>query len=94
MVWWGIWLVAIDGNWDAWWTVCGPLVNTIMLTSVLGSAFQDNYMGARPEYRKLMARTRRFLPFPLSAETIAANEAKLGVADEPEATPAPEKTPV
>jgi steroid 5-alpha reductase family enzyme len=66
-VWWGIWLVAIDGNWSAWWTVAGPLANTIMLTSVLGSAFQDNYMGSRPDYQQLMARTRRFLPLPISA---------------------------
>ncbi|HEX6389307.1 MAG TPA: DUF1295 domain-containing protein [Solirubrobacteraceae bacterium] len=79
-VWWGMWLVAIDGNWDAWWTVAGPLANTIMLTSVLGSKFQDNYMGSRPDYQQLMARTRRFLPLPLSAETIAANEAKIAQA--------------
>jgi steroid 5-alpha reductase family enzyme len=65
-VWWGIWLVAVDGNWDAWWTVAGPLANTIMLTSVLGSKFQDNYMGSRPDYQELMARTRRFLPIPVS----------------------------
>jgi steroid 5-alpha reductase family enzyme len=76
-VWWGMWLVAVSGNSAVWWTVAGPVINTIMLTSVLGSAFQDNYMGARPEYQKLMARTRRFLPVPLSEETIAANEAKI-----------------
>jgi hypothetical protein len=39
--------------------VAGPLINTIMLTSVLGSKFQDDYMGKRPEYQALMARTRR-----------------------------------
>src|SRR5262245_38292752 len=79
-VWWGIWLVAMDGNTDAWWTVCGPLINTIMLTSVLGSAFQDNYMGARPDYQRLMARTRRFLPLPLSAKAIEANKARIAAA--------------
>jgi steroid 5-alpha reductase family enzyme len=63
-VWWGIWLVAVSGNSGAWWTVAGPMINTIMLTSVLGSKFQDDYMGARPEYQALMARTRRFLPLP------------------------------
>lgn len=52
-VWWGMWLVAVAGNPDCWWTVAGPIVNTIMLTSVLGSAFQDNYMGSRPEYQEL-----------------------------------------
>jgi steroid 5-alpha reductase family enzyme len=76
-VWWGIWLVAIDGNLDAWWTVAGPLVNTIMLTGVLGSAFQDKYMGVRPEYQQLMARTRRFLPLPLSATRRGANQQEI-----------------
>lgn len=65
-VWWGIWLVAISGSPDAWWTVIGPIANTVMLTSVLGSKFQDQYMGDRPEYQKLMARTRAFLPIPVS----------------------------
>jgi len=76
-VWWGMWLVAVAGNPDCWWTVAGPIVNTIMLTSVLGSAFQDNYMGSRPEYQELMVRTRRFLPIPLSSAAIAANQARL-----------------
>lgn len=77
LVWWAIWLAAVAGNPDCWWTVVGPIANTIMLTSVLGSAFQDNYMGSRPEYQELMVRTRRFLPIPLSAETIARNQARL-----------------
>ena len=76
-VWWGMWLVAMDGNTAAWWTVAGPILNTVMLTSVLGSAFQDNYMGSRPEYQELMVRTRRFLPIPLSEGAIARNEARL-----------------
>jgi steroid 5-alpha reductase family enzyme len=76
-VWWGMWLVAVAGNPACWWTVAGPVVNTIMLTSVLGSTFQDNYMGVRPEYQELMARTRRFLPLPLSANAIARNQARL-----------------
>ena len=64
-VWWGIWIVAVSGNVHAWWTIIGPIINTIMLTKVLGSKFQDNYMGGRPEYQKLMSRTRAFLPLPL-----------------------------
>jgi steroid 5-alpha reductase family enzyme len=76
-VWWGIWLVAVAGEPAIWWTVAGPVVNTIMLTSVLGSKFQDNYMGARPEYQELMARTRSFLPLPLSANAVARHEARL-----------------
>jgi steroid 5-alpha reductase family enzyme len=66
VVWWGIWLVAVAGNPDIWWTVFGPVINTIMLTSVLGRAFQDKFMGVRPEYQKVIAQTNGFLPFPKS----------------------------
>ena len=64
-VWWGIWIVAVAGHPAIWWTVAGPVINTIMLTKVLGSTFQDRHMGGRPEYQKLMARTRGFLPLPV-----------------------------
>jgi hypothetical protein len=65
-----------------------------MLTSVLGSKFQDNYMGSRPDYQALMVRTRRFLPWPpLSPEKIAANEAKLAATARAEGTAAPVETP-
>jgi hypothetical protein len=43
----------------------------------VGSAFQDSYMGSRPEYQELMARTRRFLPLPLSAGERAGRDEKL-----------------
>lgn len=65
-VWWGIWLVAVSGNPDYWWTIAGPLFNTIMLTKILGKQFQDNFMGKRPEYQELMKKTRAFLPIPVS----------------------------
>ncbi|HKT72169.1 MAG TPA: DUF1295 domain-containing protein [Steroidobacteraceae bacterium] len=61
-VWWGIWLVAVAGNPDIWWTVAGPVFNTIMLTGILGRAFQDKLMGTRPEYRQVMQETSGFLP--------------------------------
>lgn len=64
VVWWGIYFVAVAGNNDLWWTIVGPLVNTIMLTGVLGRAFQDKYMGVRPEYQKVIAETNGFLPIP------------------------------
>jgi steroid 5-alpha reductase family enzyme len=37
-----------------------------MMSKVLGSALQDKVMGDRPEYQKLMARTRGFLPLPMT----------------------------
>jgi steroid 5-alpha reductase family enzyme len=63
-VWWGIWIVAVAGNPTIWWTVIGPVFNTIMLTGILGRAFQDKFMGVRPEYKKVMEETNGFLPFP------------------------------
>lgn len=63
-VWWGVWLVAVAGNPEVWWTVAGPIVNTIMLTGILGKAFQDKFMGVRPEYQKVIAETNGFLPIP------------------------------
>lgn len=65
VVWWGIWLVAVGGNHDIWWTIAGPIFNTIMLTGVLGRAFQDKFMGVRPEYKKVMEETNSFLPIPV-----------------------------
>lgn len=73
--WWGIWIVAVSGNPEIWWTAVGPIANTAMLTLVLGVAFQDKYMGDRPEYRALMSRTRALLPVPVKnppAPTAAA----------------------
>lgn len=67
-VWWGIWLVAVSGNPEYWWTIAGPLFNTIMLTKILGKQFQDNFMGKRPEYQELMRRTRAFLPIPVKRD--------------------------
>jgi steroid 5-alpha reductase family enzyme len=61
-VWWGIYLTAVAGNPEIWWTVAGPILNTIMLTKVLGTTFQDKYMGTRPEYADLMKRTSPFFP--------------------------------
>jgi steroid 5-alpha reductase family enzyme len=63
-VWWGIWLVAVAGNPEIWWTIVGPIINTIMLTGVLGKAFQDKHMGVRPEYQKVISETNGFLPWP------------------------------
>ena len=64
VVWWGIWLVAVAGNPAYWWIVIGPVINTILLTGVVGRAFQDRFMGSRPEYQKLMSETNSFLPIP------------------------------
>jgi steroid 5-alpha reductase family enzyme len=71
-VWWGIWIVAMSASFDCWWTVIGPIINTLMLTVLTGSRMTDQIMGSRPEYRELMARTRFFWPVPLARARTAA----------------------
>lgn len=61
-VWWGIWIVCFAGHPELWWTIASPMFNTFMLTKVLGSAFQDKFMGDRPEYKALMAKRGAFFP--------------------------------
>jgi steroid 5-alpha reductase family enzyme len=67
-VWWGIWIVAMSASTACWWTVIGPVVNTLMLTVLTGSRMTDQIMGSRPEYRELMNRTRFFFPIPVRAD--------------------------
>lgn len=81
-VWWGIWIVAVAGNADIWWTVVGPIANTVMLTMVLGSALADKHMGDRPEYQEVMRKTRKFLPLPLRARPDAPSSPPTGPTEE------------
>src|SRR5690606_31391963 len=64
MVWWGIWIVAVARNPDIWWTIAGPLFYSIILTTLLRKSFQDNFMGSRPDYQKVIAETNSILPRP------------------------------
>jgi steroid 5-alpha reductase family enzyme len=61
-VWWGLWLTCYAFHPELWWTIAGPAFNTFMLTKVLGTAFQDKFMGDRPEYKALMSKRGGFFP--------------------------------
>lgn len=61
-VWWGIYIVAVAGNPAIWWTIVGPIVDTIMLTKVLGSALADRYLVDFPGYKEMMRETNAFFP--------------------------------
>jgi len=63
-VWWGVYLVAVAGNPAAWWTIVGPVVNTIMLAGVTGTPMTDRIMKEKTEYQKVIEETRGFLPLP------------------------------
>jgi protein-S-isoprenylcysteine O-methyltransferase Ste14 len=73
-VWWGIWLVAMSADPGLWWTAVGPVINTLMLTVLTGSRMTDKIMGSRPEYQKIMRRTRFFFPIPVTKERKAAEQ--------------------
>lgn len=77
-VWWGIWIVAMSSSPECWWTVVGPIINTLMLTVLTGSRMTDQIMGSRPAYRELMNRTRFFFPIPVRARAVAAETAVTG----------------
>ena len=62
LVWWGIYIVAVSGNPEIWWTIVTPVFNHIMMSMILGSALQDKVMGDRPDYQKVMAETNAFYP--------------------------------
>ena len=61
-VWWGIYLTALAGSTDLWWTIAGPIFSTIMMSQILGMRFQDRHMGDRPTYKELISRTNGFFP--------------------------------
>lgn len=63
-LWWGIWLVAIDGP-GAVWTLVGPLLMTFFLLKVSGvSLLEKSLVETKPGYADYIRRTSAFLPRP------------------------------
>lgn len=60
-VWWGIYLVALDGG--AWWSIPGPIIMTVLLTRVSGKDLLEKSMSERPGYREYVERTSGFIPW-------------------------------
>jgi steroid 5-alpha reductase family enzyme len=64
LVWWGIYLVALEGH-GTWWTVAGPLVMTFLLLRGSGVAVLERTIGSRrPGYTEYVRRTSAFFPLP------------------------------
>ncbi len=61
-VWWGIYLVALDGG--AWWAFPGPVLMTVLLTRVSGKDLLEKSMSSRPGYKEYVERTSGFIPLP------------------------------
>ena len=63
LVWWGIYLVAAAT--DAYWTIVGPAVMSILLVRVSGVALLERTIAdRRPGYADYAARTSAFIPLP------------------------------
>lgn len=64
LVWWGIYLVALEGH-GTWWTIVGPLVMTFLLLKGSGVAVLEKTIGSRrPGYEEYVRRTSAFFPLP------------------------------
>jgi steroid 5-alpha reductase family enzyme len=63
-VWWGLYLVALDGG-GTWWTVIGPLVMSTLLIRVSGAALLEKSLETRRAgYAEYVQRTSGFFPRP------------------------------
>ena len=63
-VWWGIWLVALDGSWWVLLTVPAPIMMTYFLVWATGAKPLEKTMMKRPGYPEYAARTSFFFPSP------------------------------
>jgi steroid 5-alpha reductase family enzyme len=62
LVWWGLYLVAL-ATVDAWWTIVGPLVMSVLLIRVSGAALLERSLRKRrPGYEGYVRRTSSFFP--------------------------------
>jgi steroid 5-alpha reductase family enzyme len=61
-VWWGLYAVALATG-DAWWSVIGPLVMSVLLLRVSGVTLLERHLQrARPGYEDYARRTSGFFP--------------------------------
>jgi len=64
LVWWGLYLVALEGH-GTWWTVAGPLLMSFLLLRVSGVAMLEKTIATRrPGYEQYVRRTSAFFPLP------------------------------
>ncbi|MFI6353605.1 DUF1295 domain-containing protein [Streptomyces sp. NPDC050743] len=64
-VWWGLFLVACDGSWQAAAvSVVSPLVMSVLLINGSGKRLLERHMAGRPGWDAYVARTSAFFPRP------------------------------
>ena len=63
-VWWGLYAIALSTG-DAWWSVAGPVVMSVLLMRVSGVSLLERHMArSRPGYEEYARRTSSFFPRP------------------------------
>jgi len=63
-VWWGIFLVALEGH-GTWWSFVGPVLMSFLLLRVSGVAMLEKTIAnRRPGYEEYIRRTSAFFPRP------------------------------
>ncbi|MGY4923345.1 DUF1295 domain-containing protein [Streptomyces sp. 900105755] len=64
-VWWGLFLLACDGGWQAAAvSLVSPLVMSVLLINGSGKRLLERHMAGRPGWDAYMARTSAFFPLP------------------------------
>lgn len=64
MVWWGLYAIALATG-EAWWTVIGPIVMSVLLLRVSGvTLLEASLRKRRPGYEQYVRRTSAFFPWP------------------------------
>ena len=63
-VWWGLYLIALATG-DAWWSIAGPLLMSVLLMRVSGVTLLERHLTRnRPGYDDYARRTSSFFPRP------------------------------
>jgi len=63
-VWWGLYAIALSA--DAWWSIPGPLLMSVLLMRVSGVTLLEKDIGERrPQYADYIRRTNAFFPGPV-----------------------------
>ena len=64
LVWWGLYAIALATG-EAWWTVIGPVMMSVLLLRVSGvTLLERSLRRRRPGYEEYARRTSAFLPRP------------------------------
>ena len=63
VLWWGLYLIAVGA--EAYWTIIGPVLITLLLLRVSGVPMLEKGLRAsRPGYSEYIQRTSSFIPWP------------------------------